>query len=60
MKAGLLDKRHARRFQVISAYAEMLGYVGSVALTCLALSTLKEREAVLEATLLRRKKVIEF
>ena len=56
MKAGLLDKRHARRFALTSAWAELLGYCGNVALNALRISAALEREHALAQELLRRKK----
>ena len=56
MKAGLLDKRHARRFALVSACAELLGYCGNVALNALRISAALEREHALAQELLRRKK----
>ena len=56
VKAGLLDKRHARRFALTSAWAELLGYCGNVALNALRISAALEREHALAQELLRRKK----
>jgi len=56
VKAGLLDKRHARRFALISAWAELLGYCGNVALNALRIAAALEREQALAQELLRRKK----
>ena len=56
VKAGLLDKRHARRFALVSAWAELLGYCGSVALNALRIAAALEREQALAQELLRRKK----
>ena len=56
VKAGLLDKRHARRFALVSAWAELLGYCGNVALNALRIAAALEREQAFAQELLRRKK----
>ena len=57
VKAGLLDKRHARQFALISAWGEMVGYAGNITLNCLRIAALLERETALTEELVRRKKV---
>jgi hypothetical protein len=44
MKAGLIDKRHSRRLTKLSAWAEFIGYFGSVALKSLDMAALLEKE----------------
>jgi hypothetical protein len=56
VKAGLLDKRHARRFALVSAWAELLGYCGNVTLNAMRIAAALEREQALAQELLRRKK----
>ncbi|CAI5466228.1 unnamed protein product [Closterium sp. Yama58-4] len=50
VKAGALDKKHSRQLQKISAWAEFVGYFGSVALKSMEITTLlhKERSASLQ------------
>lgn len=57
MKAGLLDKKYAKRFSTISAWAELVGYVGNVTLNSLRIAAALERELMLTEELVRRKKV---
>lgn len=57
VKAGLLDKKHARRFSMISAWAELIGYLGNVTLNSLRIAASLERELLLTEELVRRKKV---
>eukprot|EP00271_Cylindrocystis_brebissonii_P006433 TRINITY_DN19229_c0_g1_i1.p1 TRINITY_DN19229_c0_g1~~TRINITY_DN19229_c0_g1_i1.p1 ORF type:complete len:255 (-),score=38.82 TRINITY_DN19229_c0_g1_i1:56-820(-) len=47
VKAGAIDKRHGPLLQKMSAWAELIGYVGSVTLKSLHLAALLEREAQL-------------
>lgn len=56
MKAGLLDKKYARRFSMISAWAELIGYCGNVTLNALRIAASLERELMLTEELVRRKK----
>eukprot|EP00884_Botryococcus_braunii_P002385 jgi/Botrbrau1/12147/Bobra.0186s0059.2 len=56
IKAGLLDKRYARRFARISAWAELVGYMGSITLNCMRIATNLERETALTQDLANRKK----
>ncbi|XP_004291898.1 PREDICTED: peroxisomal membrane protein 11A-like [Fragaria vesca subsp. vesca] len=44
VKSGLIDKRHARRLGLISAWAEFVGYVGSVSLKIRDLRRIAEDE----------------
>jgi hypothetical protein len=60
VKAGLLDKRYARRFARISAWAELVGYMGNVTLNCMRIATNLERELALSQDLDKRKKVGAF
>ena len=57
VKAGLLDKKYATRFSTISAWAELIGYVGNVTLNSLRIAAALERELMLTKELVRRKKV---
>lgn len=57
VKAGLLDKKYAKRFSTISAWAELIGYVGNVTLNSLRIAAALERELMLTEELVRRKKV---
>ena len=57
VKAGLIDKRYAKRFSTISAWGELVGYVGNVTLNCLRISVALERETLLTQELLRRRQV---
>ena len=57
VKAGLLDKKYAKRFSTISAWAELIGYVGNVTLNGLRIAAALERELMLTTELVRRKKV---
>ena len=57
MKAGVIPPRHARLFSLISAWAELVGYVGSITLCALRIAAALERERALTEELLRRKKV---
>ncbi len=57
VKAGVIPQQYARRFNLISAWAEMVGYVGSIWLNVLRIAAAVERERALSEELLRRKKV---
>lgn len=57
VKAGLLEKKYAKRFSLISAWAELIGYTGSVTLNSLRIAASLERELMLTEELVRRKKV---
>ncbi len=57
VKAGLLDKKYAKRFSTISAWAELIGYAGNVTLNGLRIAAALERELMLTQELVRRKKV---
>lgn len=57
VKAGVIPPRHARLFSLISAWAELVGYVGSITLCALRIAAALERERALTEELLRRKKV---
>lgn len=59
VKAGLLDKKYAKRFSTISAWAELIGYVGNVTLNGLRIAAALERELMLTQELVRRKKVLQ-
>ncbi len=59
VKAGLLDKKYAKRFSTISAWAELIGYVGNVTLNGLRIAAAVERELMLTQELVRRKKVLQ-
>lgn len=47
VKAGLIDKRHAKRLTKLSAWMEFIGYFGSVALKCIQVSLYLEKETKL-------------
>ncbi|TKY57740.1 Peroxisomal membrane protein 11A [Spatholobus suberectus] len=49
-KSGLIDLKHARSFQKVSAWAEFVGYFGSVALKAGDLRAMTEEEACLESS----------
>ena len=57
VKAGVIPQQYARRFNLVSAWAEMVGYVGSIWLNALRIAAALERERALSEELLRRKKV---
>ena len=57
VKSGLLHKRHSEQLQQVSAWAEVVGYVGSSTLSWLRIRASLEREAALKEDLQRRKKV---
>ncbi|CAL5228416.1 g11547 [Coccomyxa viridis] len=59
VKAGVIPQQYARRFNLVSAWAEMVGYVGSIWLNALRIAAALERERALSEELLRRKKVGE-
>ncbi|KAJ4836430.1 Peroxisomal membrane protein 11A [Turnera subulata] len=50
-KSGLIDPRHARGLGKLSAWAEFVGYIGSVALKVRDLKGLMEDEACLESSI---------
>ncbi|CAK9312636.1 unnamed protein product [Citrullus colocynthis] len=50
-KSGLIDKRHSSRLQKISAWAEFMGYIGSISLKFRDLNRLLEDEACLKASI---------
>lgn len=47
VKAGLIDKRHSKQLTKISAWAEFIGYFGSVALKTIQVAAFLEKEAKL-------------
>ncbi|CAM6093293.1 unnamed protein product [Calypogeia fissa] len=51
VKAGAIDKRHAKQLLKWSAWAEFIGYLGSVTLKSLQVSTFLEQEAELKKIL---------
>eukprot|EP00249_Psilotum_nudum_P004239 c17779_g1_i2 orf=56-832(+) len=51
IKAGLIDKRHNKRLQKFSAWAEFIGYFGSVTLKFLQVATIREKEVKLSLSL---------
>lgn len=57
VKAGVIPQQYARRFSLISAWAELVGYVGSITLCALRIAAALEREHALTEELHRRKKV---
>lgn len=50
-KSGLIDPKHTRSFQIVSAWAELVGYFGSVALKVADLRVMAEDEACLVSSL---------
>ncbi|KAG2666571.1 hypothetical protein I3843_15G068100 [Carya illinoinensis] len=50
-KSGLIDSKHSRNLQKISAWAEFIGYMGSISLKFMDLKRIKEDEACLESTI---------
>ncbi|KAI4332666.1 hypothetical protein L6164_017556 [Bauhinia variegata] len=50
-KSGLIDSRHSRILQKLSAWAEFIGYFGSVALKLRDLRMIHEDEACLKASI---------
>ncbi|EIE18544.1 peroxisomal biogenesis factor 11 [Coccomyxa subellipsoidea C-169] len=60
VKAGVIPQRHARLFSLISASAELVGYVGSITLCALRIAAALERERALTEELHRRKKQAEY
>eukprot|EP00250_Pteridium_aquilinum_P007190 c16963_g1_i1 orf=199-978(-) len=51
VKAGLLDKRHQKKLQLISAWAEFVGYFGSVTLKSLQVQAMLAKESNLSLAL---------
>ncbi|XP_027329865.1 peroxisomal membrane protein 11A [Abrus precatorius] len=49
-KSGLIDPKHALTFQKLSAWAELVGYLGSVALKFRDLRAMAEEEACLKSS----------
>lgn len=50
-KAGLIDAKHSRNLQKISAWAEFIGYIGSISLKFRDLKKIIEDEACLASTI---------
>uniref|UniRef100_A0A7C9CSF6 Uncharacterized protein n=1 Tax=Opuntia streptacantha TaxID=393608 RepID=A0A7C9CSF6_OPUST len=50
-KSGLIDPSHAKRLQKVSAWAELIGYVGSVGLKIGELKEMSEELKCLESTI---------
>ncbi|CAH9078096.1 unnamed protein product [Cuscuta epithymum] len=50
-KSGLIDKKHLNRLQKISAWCELVGYVGSVSLKVRELQRIAEDEACLVSSI---------
>lgn len=59
IKAGLLDKRYQKRLQMISAWAEFVGYIASVALKSLQVRSLLEKESSLSLAIEKGKDNVE-
>ena len=53
----MLDKRYQHRISKLSAWSEMLGYLGNIILSSLFVHASLQREQALQLDLLRRKKV---
>jgi len=47
IKAGLIDDRYGAKLQMISAWTELIGYCGSIALKGLEISVLRKKESVI-------------
>lgn len=50
-KSGLIDSKHSRNLQIISAWAEFIGYFGSIALKIRDLKKIMEDEACLKSSI---------
>ncbi|KAG4200204.1 hypothetical protein ERO13_A05G196101v2 [Gossypium hirsutum] len=50
-KSGLIDTKHSRNLQKISAWAELIGYIGSISLKLRDLKRIKEDEACLNSSI---------
>ncbi|MBA0808090.1 hypothetical protein Gohar_023853 [Gossypium harknessii] len=50
-KSGLIDAKHSRNLQKISAWAELIGYIGSISLKLRDLKRIKEDEACLNSSI---------
>ncbi|GMI91238.1 peroxin 11A [Hibiscus trionum] len=50
-KSGLIDARHSRNLQKISAWAECIGYIGSITLKLRELKRMNEDEACLNSSI---------
>lgn len=50
-KSGLIDPKHYRNLQKISAWAEFVGYIGSISLKFRDLNRIREDEACLESSI---------
>lgn len=59
MKAGLLDKRHQKRLENISAWAEFIGYLGSISLKSLQIRDLIAKESSLSTAIEKGKDTLE-
>lgn len=55
--AGMLDKRYQHRVSKLSAWSEMLGYMGNIILSSLFIRAAMAREQALQLDLDTRKKV---
>ncbi len=53
----MIPQQYARSFNLVSAWAELVGYVGNIWLNALRIAAALERERALSMELLRRKKV---
>lgn len=47
IKTGLIDQRYSAKLQMISAWTELIGYCGSIAVKGLQISALREKESIL-------------
>ncbi|XP_022768898.1 peroxisomal membrane protein 11A [Durio zibethinus] len=50
-KSGLIDAKHSRNLQKISAWAEFIGYIGSISLKFRDLKRINEGEACLDSSI---------
>ncbi|KAJ7966720.1 Peroxisomal membrane protein like [Quillaja saponaria] len=50
-KSGLIDSKHSRNLQKISAWAEFIGYIGSITLKVRDLRVILEEEACLKSSI---------
>jgi len=57
VKSGALSKKHQPRFTLISAWAELVGYCGSMTLSGLAVLACKEQEALLQQRITLEKQI---
>lgn len=49
IKTGLIDNRYNAKLQMVSAWTELIGYCGSIAVKGLQISVLRQKESVLKS-----------